>query len=90
MSNQLVELISTISKNIIRKEIRNSPKCWVAIVDSASTTHGNMCNVYLNGDTTQPIVGVVNKTNETLVTSDKVYLFSPTGSLNSCIILFKS
>ena len=89
MSNQLVELITTVSKRVIRKEISKVPKCWVAIVDSASTTHGNMCDIYLSGDATQPVISVINRTNETLVASDKVYVFSPTGTLNSCVILFK-
>ena len=90
MSNQLVELITTVSKRVIKKEISKVPKCWVAIVDSASTAHGSMCNVYLSGDATQPVINVLNRTSETIVTGDKVYVFSPTGSLNSCVILFKS
>jgi len=90
-SSKLIDLIVDICKRVIKKETARIPKEWVGTVSSStpSVAPNAYADIYINGDTTQPVINVKNKSWETIVTGDGVYLHSPTGKLSNIIVLYK-
>ena len=74
-------------KKTVKKEIdNNSPfTAYLGIVDSVSTDYAD---VVITGDTT-PISNIVNKTGETLVVGDRVWVWAIGGNLGNSIIAFR-
>lgn len=88
-TNGLVELIRSIVKVIIKKELNKTPKEWVAIVNSATISPNGTGTVFLNGDTSSTPISIKNKSWESLSSGDECYIHSPTGSLGNAIVLYK-
>lgn len=91
ISEDLIQLISKVVNIVLDKKLARVPKTWVAkvIETSGSISIGGTAQVYLNGDSAQPPISVLSKSSQTLVANDECYLFSPSGSLNDIVILYK-
>lgn len=91
MNNPLITLIKDIVDAAIIHYHNGQPRFWVAqvIAGSPSVPQNSTCQVYINADTSSTPVTIKNKSNETLVAGNGVYIFSPTGSLSDAVILIK-
>ena len=91
MTNELVILIANIVDKILDKRLKKVPSTWSAKVIETSGTIaiGGTAQVYLNGDSASTPISVKNKTSQSLVANDECVLFSPSGSLNNIIVLYK-
>lgn len=88
--SKLVNLIMNISGKVFDKKTKRFPKEWVGTISvtTPSVAPNAFADVFLNGDLTSTPMNVKNKTWETLVTGDEIFIHSPSGSLNDCIILY--
>lgn len=91
MTNELVILIANIVDKILNKKMKQIPKTWSGkVVETSGTIAiGGTAQVYLNGDATSTAISVKNKSSQSLVANDECVLFSPSGSLNNIIVLYK-
>jgi len=80
----LDDIIEQKVKAIYKRETASSGlvRSWVATVVSVN---GNLITVKLPGDDVHTIVKK-NKTGQTLVANDEVYLFSPSGDLANAFV----
>lgn len=86
VENELISLIRQVIQEEDRRKIleSNTGKWWVGTVGTVNGTN-NTATILLPNQTT-PTQHIPNKTNQTLVNGDSVYLFSPHGSLGSAWI----
>ena len=91
MTNELVILIANIVDKILDKRLKKVPSTWSAkVVETSGTIAiGGTAQVYLNGDSTSTPISVKNKASQSLVANDECVLFSPSGSLNNIVVLYK-
>lgn len=89
LKNGLVNLIRSIAEKVFRINIKGYPRFWVATMITASVPQDSVGSVYLNGDTSQPPMSFINKSNQTIVTGDECYIISPSGKLTNAFILVK-
>lgn len=84
LAQKLNDLIERKFKIMFKAELkkRGVVTAWVATVVSST---GSNTTVYLPSDNTHTITKK-NKTGQTLVNGDEVYLFSPTGELSNSFI----
>ena len=89
--NCLLELIRDVCVKIIDSKLKSQPKFWSALVvaGTPATAQNSTCSVYVNGDTSSTPITLKNKSNESIVGGNSVYIFSPTGSLGDSVILIK-
>lgn len=86
IQNDLVNLIRQIIIEEENKKMKDNKvgKWWVGEVDTVNGTN-NTATILLPNQTI-PTQHIPNKTNQSLVSGDTVYLFSPYGSLGSAWI----
>ena len=82
------EVIDKREQSTTRKHMMSSGMWWVGTVDVVNV--GNNTATILLPNQTTATSAKQNKTNQTLVNGDEVWLFSPYGTLGSAWIAFAS
>ena len=85
----LDQLIEQKIRLILNKELQKSGfvKSWMATVESVNMD--GTVNVMLPADDTTILNNKINKSGETLIANDEVFLFSPYGRLDNSYVVWK-
>jgi hypothetical protein len=85
----LDRLIEEKVRLILNQELKSSGfvKSWLATVESVNID--DTVNVQLPADDVTILTNKINKSGETLIVGDEVFLFSPYGRLDNSYVVWK-